>query len=66
VFQICHAVVAAHGGKVPASFVYIPSAPSTPSNKAYIRQYWKELNAEIPPNDYKMQDGVSEEEVPMT
>jgi hypothetical protein len=64
--QMCHAVDVAHEGKVLASVVYIPSAPSTPANKAYIRQYWKGLSAGIPPDNYKMQDSVGGKEVPMT
>lgn len=60
-----HAVATTHTGTEPASVVYIPSAPSTPANKDYIRRYWRELQAGIPPEDYKMQDGVAGEQVPM-
>lgn len=61
-----HAVATTHTGTEPASVVYIPSAPSTPANKDYIRRYWRDLQAGIPPEDYKMQDGVAGEQVPMT
>jgi hypothetical protein len=54
---MCHAVETTHNGPTPASVVYIPAAPSTPSNKAYIRQYWKDLLSGIPPDDYKYLDG---------
>jgi hypothetical protein len=37
--------------------VYIPSAPSTPKNKAYIRKHWKDITSGIPPDDYKIYDG---------
>ena len=40
--------------------VYIPAAPSTHGNKAYIRQYWKDLNSGTPPDDYKYLDGTGD------
>jgi hypothetical protein len=56
--QMCHAVETTHNGTVPASVCYIPTAPSTPSNVLYIRQYWKDLVAGVPPDDYKYLDGT--------
>lgn len=61
--QMCHAVETTHNGRVPASVCYIASAPSTPPNLAYIRKYWKDLVAGIPPDDYKFLDGTGTEKV---
>lgn len=63
---MCHAVETTHNGTEPASVVYIPAAPSTPRNKAYIRQYWKDLLSGTPPEDYKYLDGENEKMVPST
>jgi hypothetical protein len=63
---MCHAVETQHNGVHPASVVYIPSAPSTPANKKYIRQYWKDLLAGIAPDDYKYLDGAGAELIPNT
>ncbi len=49
---------ATHNGSHTASVVYIPAAPSTKLNLAYIRQYWKDLVAGVPPEDYKYLDGT--------
>ena len=61
---MCHAVETQHNGTGPASVVYVPSAPSTQGNKAYIRQYWKDLVAGVAPDDYKFLDGMADEMVP--
>jgi hypothetical protein len=58
---MCHAVETTHDGSVPASVCYIPAAPSTPANMAYIRQHWKDLVDGIPPEDYKYLDGAGSE-----
>lgn len=58
---MCHAVETTHNGTGPASVVYIPAAPSTPANKSYIRQHWKDLLAGIPADDYKYLDGKGSE-----
>lgn len=58
---MCHAVETHHNGRYPASVVYIPAVPSTESNKAYIRQHWKDLLAGIPPDDYKYLDGTGKD-----
>jgi hypothetical protein len=58
---MCHAVETQHNGNTPASVVYIPAAPSTPKNVEYITQYWKDLVAGVPPEDYKFLDGVGSE-----
>lgn len=58
---MCHAVETTHNGSIPASVVYIPSAPSTPSNLAYIRKHWEDIVAGIPPDDYKYLDGTGSE-----
>ncbi len=58
---MCHAVETTHNGTTPASVCYISAAPSTPQNVKYIRQYWKDLVAGIPPEDYKFLDGVGSE-----
>jgi hypothetical protein len=50
-----------HNGQTQASVVYIPAAPSTTSNVAYIRQHWEDLVAGIPPDDYKYLDGTGSE-----
>ncbi|KAF2715557.1 DUF1479-domain-containing protein [Pleomassaria siparia CBS 279.74] len=63
---LCHAVEPQHTGKTPASVVYIPAAPSTPRNKAYMTQYWKDLVAGIPPDDYKLLDGVNGDSIANT
>lgn len=55
-----------HNGTGPASVVYIPATPSTPGNKAYIRQHWKDLIAGIPPDDYKFLDGLADAMTPNT
>ncbi|KAH7418461.1 duf1479 domain-containing protein [Cadophora sp. MPI-SDFR-AT-0126] len=62
--DMCHAVETTHNGKEPASVCYIPAAPSTPGNVAYIRQHWKDLAAGVPPEDYKFLDGTGSELVP--
>lgn len=58
---MCHAVEPKHNGRVPASVVYIPTAPSTPKNVVYISQHWKDLVAGQPPEDYKYLDGSGSE-----
>ncbi|KIW64182.1 hypothetical protein PV04_09135 [Phialophora macrospora] len=58
--DMCHAVETTHNGTRPASVVYIPAAPSTPDNKAYIRGHWKDLLAGNPPGDYKYLDGFED------
>jgi hypothetical protein len=58
--DMCHAVETQHNGLGPASVVYIPSAPSTPRNKEYIRGYWADLLAGNPPEDYKYLDGTGD------
>jgi hypothetical protein len=58
---MCHAVETTHNGSGPASVCYIPSAPSTPLNLAYIRKHWKDIVAGIPPDDYKYLDGTGSE-----
>lgn len=63
---MCHAVETTHNGTHPASVVYIPAAPSTPGNKAYIRQYWKDLLSGTPPDDYKYLDGEHDKLVAST
>ena len=60
---MCHAVETTHNGPFPASVCYIPAAPSTPSNLAYIRQHWKDLVAGVPPDDYKYLDGTGPEPI---
>lgn len=60
---MCHAVETQHNGTTPASVVYIASAPSTPRNKIYIRQYWKDLLSGTPPEDYKLLDGTGAEAI---
>lgn len=55
--DLCHAVETTHNGTGPASVVYIPSAPSTSKNLAYIRRHWLDFVAGIPPDDYKYLDG---------
>lgn len=58
---MCHAVETTHNGTVPASVCYIPAAPSTLSNLVYMRQYWKDFVAGVPPDDYKFLDGTGSE-----
>lgn len=71
---MCHAVDPVHEGEGDASVVYVAACPTTPINKAYVKeQLQAALEGRAPPDStavkcnetklkgYKGYDGVSEE-----
>jgi hypothetical protein len=49
---MCHAVDAEHNGRENASVVYIAACPSTPINRAYIKEQLNVALGGLPPPDY--------------
>lgn len=71
---MCHAVDPVHNGEGDASVVYVPACPTTPINKAYVKEQLEAaLAGRAPPDStevkcdetklkgYKGFDGVSED-----
>jgi len=55
-----HAVEVKHEGTRFSSVVYVGATPSTPSNRAYIKEQFRLFTLGLPPQDFPNPDAVKE------
>ncbi|KAF7543075.1 hypothetical protein G7Z17_g11042 [Cylindrodendrum hubeiense] len=58
--DVCHAVDPEQEGSENASVVYIPSCPTTPINKAYVKRQIEATLAGLPPPDHTLDNDLDE------